>query len=87
MRNSSLVKRLRAENTPGLKHTTEAVEGSLTSLVGERSVVGRSKIVRSYGRTRSENVGMSSENIGENPMPRKSKGSHGRLVRVGLVGN
>ena len=29
---------------------------------------------------------MSSENIGENPMHRKPKVSHGRLVRVGLVG-
>ena len=30
---------------------------------------------------------MSSENIGENPMHRKPKVSHGRLVRVGLVGS
>lgn len=30
--------------------------------------------------------GISSENIGENPMHRKPKVSHGRLVRVGLVG-
>ena len=39
-----------------------------------------------YGRGTSENVGISSENIGENPMLRKPKVSHGRLVRVGLVG-
>ena len=85
MRNSSLVKRLRAENTPGLKHITETA--SYRNIwVGERSVLGRSKIERTYGRDRSENVGISSENIGENPMHRKPKVSHGRLVRVGLVG-
>jgi hypothetical protein len=44
-------------------------------------------IVRTYGRSTSENVGISSENIGENPMHRKSKVSHGRFVRVGLVGS
>ncbi len=43
-------------------------------------------IVRTYGRSTSENVGMSSENIGENPMHRKPKVSPGRLVRGGLVG-
>ena len=41
---------------------------------------------KTYGRNTSENVGISSENIGENPMHRKSKVSHGRFVRVGLVG-
>jgi hypothetical protein len=41
---------------------------------------------RTCGRNGSENVGLSSENIGENPMRRKPKVSHGRLVRVGLVG-
>jgi hypothetical protein len=43
--------------------------------------------VKTYGRNTSENVGISSENIGENPMHRKSKVSHGRFVRVGLVGS
>ena len=42
--------------------------------------------VRTCGRSRSENVGISSENIGENPMARKSKVSWGRFVRPGLVG-
>ena len=42
--------------------------------------------VKTHGRSTSENVGMSSENIGENPMPRKPKVSPGRLVRRGLVG-
>ena len=39
-----------------------------------------------YGRDISENVGISSENIGENPMHRKPKVSPGRLVRGGVVG-
>lgn len=51
--------------------------------VGERSVVGRSISVSGYGRSRSENVGLSNENIGENPIPRKPKVSSGRLVRGG----
>ena len=53
--------------------------------VGERSVVGRSISVSGYGRSRSENVGLSNENIGENPIPRKPKVSSGRFVRGGLV--
>ena len=40
-----------------------------------------------YGRITSENVGLSSENNGKNPLHRKTKGSHGRFVRVGLVGS
>lgn len=56
-------------------------------VVGERSVLGRSVTVRKHGRNRSETVGLSSENIGENPMHRKTKGSHGRFVHVGLVGS
>ena len=51
--------------------------------VGERSVVGRSISVSGYGRSRSENVGLSNENIGENPIPRKPKVSSGRFVRGG----
>jgi hypothetical protein len=51
--------------------------------VGERSVVGRSISGSGYGRSRSENVGLSNENIGENPIPRKPKVSSGRLVRGG----
>ena len=87
MRNSSLVKRLRAENTPGLKHITETASYiSNYGWVGERNIVGRSQIERTDGRSISENVGISSENIGENPMHRKPKVSHGRLVRGGLVG-
>ena len=47
--------------------------------------VGRSVSVSGRGLHRSENVGLSSENMGENPMPRNPKGSSGRLVRGGLV--
>ena len=53
--------------------------------VGERSVVGRSTSESRCGRSGSENVGLSSENIGENPMPLNPKVSSGRLVRGGLV--
>lgn len=35
------------------------------------------------GRSGSENVGLSNENIGENPMPRKPKDSSGRFVHGG----
>jgi hypothetical protein len=51
--------------------------------VGERSVLGRSISVSGCGQNRSENVGLSSENIGENPMPRKPKGSFARFVHKG----
>ena len=45
----------------------------------------RSVSVSGRGLYGSENVGLSSENMGENPMPRNPKGSSGRLVRGGLV--
>ena len=53
--------------------------------VGERSIVGRSVSESGYGRNGSENVGLSSENIGENPMLRNPKVSSARLVHGGLV--
>ena len=65
----------------GTKQFAEAV-GCFTS-VEERSVLGRSVSVSGRGRDRSENVGLSSENIGENPMPRKPKVSSGRFVHRG----
>ena len=65
----------------GTKQIAEAV-GCFTS-VEERSVVVRSINENGCGQIRSENVGLSSENIGENPMPRKPKGSFGRFVREG----
>ena len=42
--------------------------------------------MRYFGGIRSENAGMSSEKVGENPTRRKSKVSRGRLVRPGEVG-
>ena len=47
--------------------------------------MGRSISVSGCGLHRSENVGLSSENMGENPMHRNHKGSSGRLVRGGVV--
>ena len=68
----------------GTKQFAETVRYILNNIsVGERSVVGRSISVSGYGRSRSENVGLSNENIGENPIPRKPKVSSGRLVRGG----
>ena len=55
-------------------------------LVGERSVSRRRRIERESGGIRSENAGMSSEKVGENPTDRKSKDSRGRFVRPGGVG-
>lgn len=48
--------------------------------VEERSVLVRSNSESSYGLNRSENVGLSNENIGGNPMPRKPKDSLARFV-------
>ncbi|KAK6947258.1 hypothetical protein RJ641_000731 [Dillenia turbinata] len=50
---------------------------------GERSALeGRPRVSR-CGRSGSENVGLSNANIGENPMPRKPKGSSARFVHGG----
>ena len=59
---------------------------SIDVSVGERSALGRSISESRCGRSGSENVGLSSENMGENPMPRNPKDSSGRLVHGGLVG-
>ena len=68
----------------GTKQSAEAVNKSNMLLkVGERSALGRSSSVSKSGRRGSENVGLSNENIGENPMPRKPKGSSARLVHGG----
>ena len=61
MRNSSLVKRACADNVTGLKSATEARDGALSVVVGERSVSGEGTPVRTCGAGRSENAGMSSE--------------------------
>ena len=59
---------------------------TFSTVVEERTAVGRRLSESAAGRSSSENGGMSNENIGENPMRRKPKDSHGRFVRVGLVG-
>ena len=46
-------------------------------------MIGRSASESGYGRDGSENVGLSSENIGENPMLRNPKVSSARLVHGG----
>lgn len=71
----------------GLSDVPKLWDISIDVSVGERSVVVRSISESRCGRSRSENVGLSSANIGENPMPRNPKGSSGRLVRGGLVGS
>ena len=46
----------------------------------------RSYAVRPGGALRSEYVGISSDNVGENPTRRKSKVSYATLIDVGLGG-
>ncbi|KAG9438704.1 hypothetical protein H6P81_021363 [Aristolochia fimbriata] len=48
---------------------------------GERSALEESTRASRCGRSGSENVGLSNANIGENPMPRKPKGSSARVRR------
>ena len=61
MRNSSLVEGFGADNSPGLKPLTEAMEfGSDAGLVGERSHSSEAELVRVRGAVGSENAGMSS---------------------------
>ena len=67
----------------GTKRPAEAV-GFLNIKIGKGAFChGRSFHVSDGGRGGSENVGLSNENIGENPMPRKPKGSSTRFVRGG----
>ena len=55
--------------------------GTSWASVGERSTLCGRINESGFGQSRSENVSLSSENIGENPMPRKPKGSLNRFVR------
>ena len=66
----------------GAKRSAEAV-GCKNASVGERSVLDGSIGASHAGRSGSENVGLSNANIGENPMPRKPKGSSARFVHGG----
>ena len=55
-------------------------------MVGERSIRAEVRRATAGGGHRSANAGMSSVNTDENSVHRKSKGSYGRFIRVGLVG-
>ncbi|KAJ3668500.1 hypothetical protein LUZ60_018485 [Juncus effusus] len=61
----------------GAKRSAEAV-GCQNASVGERSALEGSNRESGGRRSGSENVGLSNANIGENPMPRKPKGSFAR---------
>ncbi|CAA7021344.1 unnamed protein product [Microthlaspi erraticum] len=82
VRNSSLIERSCAEDERA-KRSAEAV-GCQNASVGERSALGGSNRASGGGRSGSENVGLSKANIGENPMPRKPKGSSARFVHGGV---
>ena len=70
----------------GTKFFAEAVATSYRwCRVEERSAQGEAKRVSRGGQGGSENVSLSNVNIGENPVPRKLKGSCARLVRAGSV--
>ena len=56
-----------------------------SQVVEEHSTLGRSVTVRTHGRCRRVNAGISSENPDEKTGRRKSKVSWGRLIRPGLV--
>jgi hypothetical protein len=74
VRNSSLVKWFCAENVTGLKFVTEATDLKIYfQVVGERSYMRRSRIVRSGGAIGSENAGMSNDKASENLARRKPK--------------
>ncbi len=89
MRNCPLVEGFCAENVTGLKPVAEAVVPvSQLQRSGGRGAfcVQRSYTVRCCGARRSENAGMSSVYLGENPGRRKSEVSYATSFDVGLVG-
>ena len=57
--------------------------GCKKALVRERFALEGSTRESNGGQSGSENVGLSNANIGENPMPRKPKGSFARFVHGG----
>ena len=66
------------------KRYAEAVGCKIAS-IGERSALEGSMRASSGGRSGSENVGLSNTNIGENPMPKKPKGSSTRFAPKTLM--
>ena len=83
-RNSSLVKRGRAENSTGLKHSTEAL-GDTSWMCRGRGALQRwrSQTERTGGGSARADADMSSDKAGEKPARRKPKVSRGRFIRPG----
>ncbi|MCD7465421.1 hypothetical protein HAX54_001261, partial [Datura stramonium] len=54
--------------------------GCKTTSVGELSTLERSLRASGGRQSESKNVGLSNAKIGENPMPRKPKGSSARFI-------
>jgi hypothetical protein len=88
VRNSSLVKRSCADNSTGLKPTTEAAGAAGGTRGRGRGAFRRGgrPTARTAGPGGSDDAGTSSDQDGENPSRRKPKGSWGRFIRPGLVG-
>jgi hypothetical protein len=85
VRNSSLVKRSRAENVTGL-----SIAPKIWACIYMRGrgalILHRSRTARFGGAVSSENAGMSNHKAGENPAHRKSKVSWATIIVPGLVG-
>ena len=84
MRNSSLVKRVRAENVTGLKRNTEATGLDHKVLAVEEHSKGcEGRSARTTGALGREYAGISNDKTGEKPVRRKSKVSWARLILPG----
>lgn len=89
VRNSSPVKRFRAENVTGLKPRAEAVGSRRPSgcpIGREAFHVRRRLIVRAAGARGREYAAISNEKTGEKPVRRKPKVSWAMLIIPGLGG-
>ena len=75
-----------ADNVWGLKPATEAMDFLFGGSGRGALYAGRSPSVSPGGLHTSENVNISSDKTGENPVHRKSKVSSGRFVLWRLVG-
>jgi hypothetical protein len=84
VRNSSLVKRVRAENVTGLKYVTEATDFMRKHVVvGEHSRGREGRAASTAGAPGREYAGISNDKTGEKPVRRKSKVSWARLIPPG----
>ena len=83
MRNSSLVQIGCTENVRRLSSEPKLRIVKLVAVVGERSVLVRSRIVSSGGRIRSANAGISSVKRCENHFGRKTKVSRASVILPG----